>query len=106
MSSSKNDLYYLGNGWGWFVSIDYIDTIQHRQNNNTILPLHKAPKLETIKSINSINSIRSMKSVANLSDLQKDYKYNTNPENDEKDSMWGVNAICILSVVAFGFIII
>ena len=26
MSSSKNDLYYLGNGWGWFVSIDYIDT--------------------------------------------------------------------------------
>ena len=102
MSSFKNDSHDLGNGWGWFVSIDYKDTHKLKQNMPTILPLHKRQKLETMKSI------RSMKSTSNLKNLQNDYEYDydNKKEDDEKYSIWGVNAICILSIVAFGFIIL
>ena len=100
MLSSKNELYHLGNGWGWFVSIDHIDPHQSIKNIQTISKSSKTPKLEIIKSI------RSMKSVSNLSNLHNDYEYDTKIDNDENYYMWGVNAVCILSIIAFGFIAI
>lgn len=99
MSSSKNDLYYLGNGWGWFVSIDYIDT--PRLNHYTP-HIPKREKLETIKSIKSINS---MKSTSNLLDLHERHNKN-NKDTEQKYSSWGLDAVCLLSLIAFGFIII
>lgn len=97
MSSFKNELYYLGNGWGWFVSTD---TYKPEEIIQAISYSSRKSKLKTIKSI------RSMKSVANLSNLHKDYEYDTKMENDDTYCMWGVNAACILSVIVFGFIII
>ena len=49
-----------------------------------------------------MSSIKSMESTRNLLDL-----YEADMQNEENNySMWGINITCILSVIAFGFIVL
>lgn len=88
MSSLKKDCHDLGNGWGWFVSIDYNDE----------------PKKEIyMPKIHRLKSIRSMKSVTNL----HEYYENKENETNQNYSVWGINAFCVLFVMAtIGFVIL
>ena len=90
--------YTLGNGWGWFINIDYIDL----KSQTKPIKIENRHIASHVYKRSRMSSIKSMESTRNLLDL-----YEADMQNEDNNySMWGINITCILSVIAFGFIVL